>query len=108
MTDHLDHKNSDELSDEDYLEAIKGNLFVDNEEVSKAAGDSNNTITSEYSLQQIYKYSGFSSTIIDSFSTPSTFPFGVEYSTTGVLSADANSERVYKHSGFSSTISDSF
>ena len=52
--------------------------------------------------------SGFSSTILDSFSSPTSEPYGLIWDGNNICSNDWNSDKIYKHSGFSATISDSF
>jgi len=46
--------------------------------------------------------------IFNSFSSPSTYPHGLTYDGTNLISCDYNSEKIYVHSGVSSTITDSF
>lgn len=56
----------------------------------------------------IWRHAGFSSTISDSFSSPSTYPTGVAWDGSNVISCDDDSAKIYLHTGFSSTISNSF
>ena len=56
----------------------------------------------------IYKHTGFSSTIEDSFSSPSDSPEGIAFDGGDVYSSDDNSDKIYRHDGFSTTILDSF
>jgi len=57
---------------------------------------------------KIYRHDGFSSTILDSFSSPSTGPFGLAQDGINLYSCDQGSDKIYKHDGFSSTILDYF
>jgi len=57
---------------------------------------------------KIYVHSGVSSTITDSFSSPSTYPSGLTYDGTNLISCDINSDKIYVYSGVSSTITNSF
>lgn len=56
---------------------------------------------------KILKYSGFSNTVLDSFSTPSTQPLALGIGYIDVYSTDTNTDKVYWHDGFSATIKDS-
>ena len=67
-----------------------------------------NLISLDTDADKISKHSGFSSTITDSFTTPTTNASGVTWDGTYIISCDWNTEKIYLHSGFSSTISDSF
>ena len=67
-----------------------------------------NILSTDSSSDKVYKHSGFSTTISDSFSSPSDLPSGVTWDGSNVLSSESNSDKIYLHSGFTSTISDSF
>jgi len=60
----------------------------------------------------LYKFDGFSDTILDSFSSPLTAPFAITFMGDDIISSDAPypeyDGRIYKHSGFTKTILDSF
>ena len=58
--------------------------------------------------RHISKHDGFSSTILDSFLSPSTQPEGVTWDGVNIFSADSTVDTIYKHDGFSNTILDSF
>jgi|GEM_PF-6756074 len=58
--------------------------------------------------EKIYKHSGFTPPIIDSFSPPGTNVQGLCWDGTNLLSVDEFLDKIYKHDGFSSTILDSF
>ena len=69
----------------------------------------NNILSTDYSSEKAYQHSGFSSSITDSFSTPSYAPYGIGWDGSNLLSTDSYIGKfIYKHSGFSSTITDSF
>jgi len=66
-----------------------------------------------YSLDEVtakvYKHSGFSTTITDSFSMPGSEPKDIAFDNGGnMISCDKTTDKIYLHSGFSSTILDSF
>ena len=68
-----------------------------------------NVLSTDQDSDVIYLHSGFTSTISDSFSSPSTQPYGLFWDGTNVLSGDSGTpDKIYLHSGFTSTISDSF
>ena len=67
-----------------------------------------NILSADSSAGRFYKHSGFTSTISDSFSSPSTSPVGSAWDGTNVISGDSGTDKYYIHSGFSSTVSDSF
>jgi len=56
---------------------------------------------------KFYKYNGFSSVVLDSFSTLSTSPVGATWDGTNLYSAGYSEVKIYKHTGFSSAISES-
>jgi len=64
-------------------------------------------ISSDYNTDKIYKHSGFSSTILDSFASPSTYPREITIDNNHLYSLDDDTNKIYKHSGFSPTIIDS-
>ena len=66
-----------------------------------------NLMSSDYSANKIYKHSGFSSTITDSFSTGYAYGGGLTWDGTDLYAIETGS-KCYKYSGFSSTITDSF
>ena len=49
-----------------------------------------------------------SSTILSSFASPNTRPFGLTFDGTNLISCDVDSDRIYIHDGISSTILSSF
>lgn len=55
-----------------------------------------------------YKHQGFSTTITDSFSTPSYEPRGLAWDGSNVIIGDINTDKIYRMDGFSSTIDNSF
>lgn len=58
---------------------------------------------------RIYRHSGFSDTILDSFApTPGSDPTAVGFDGTNILSCDYIQVRHYKHDGFSTDILDSY
>ena len=67
-----------------------------------------NVLSVDVGSVKIYRHTGFSSTIANSFSSPSDYPYGVSWDGTNVLSSDSSTDTIYLHSGFSSTISNSF
>ena len=67
-----------------------------------------NIFSAANSNAKIYKHNGFSTSILDSFSSPSTTLAGLGWDGENILSSDWASTKIYKHSGFSSTVSDSF
>jgi hypothetical protein len=59
----------------------------------------------------IVKFSGFSSTVVDSFVSPANqYPYGLCWDGTNVISDDylGTGPKIYKNQGFSSTVADSF
>lgn len=66
-----------------------------------------NLLSSDFGTNTIYQHDGFSTTILDSFSSPSSSTHGLSWDGTNLISGDDN-ETVYQHDGFSSTILDSF
>ena len=72
-----------------------------------------NIIYADVVLDKHYKLSGFSDTISDSYASPATFPTGMTWDGTNVLSATndldgAKNVKHYQHTGFSTTINDSY
>ena len=67
-----------------------------------------NLFSSDRDAAKIYKHDGFSSTILDSFSSPSTSSRGLTWDGSNLYSTDNASDKIYKHDGFSSTILNSF
>ena len=67
----------------------------------------NNIIDGNNSADKIYKRTGFSATVSDSFSSPTTGPTDVEWDGADVHSAESVNNKLYRHTGFSSTISSS-
>ena len=67
-----------------------------------------NVLSVDYDSRKIYLHTGFSSTISNSFSSPSTAPYGLAWDGTNVYSGDFYSDKIYLHTGFSSTIANSF
>ena len=61
-----------------------------------------------YTADRIYKHDGFSSTILDSFSSPGSTPRGLTWDGNNIYSSDSSLAKIYKHDGFSATILDSF
>ena len=53
-------------------------------------------------------YEAPNSTILDSFSSPYTNPYGLTFDGTNLISCDYSSGTIYVHSGISSTILSSF
>ena len=64
--------------------------------------------SSDAPLDSIYKHTGFTSVISDSFSSPTVNPSGLTWDGINIYSADAISDEIYKHTGFTSVILDSF
>jgi len=56
-----------------------------------------NVLSADFYTDKIYKHSGFSTTITDSFSSPSTGQVGVGWDGTNVLSTDNSSDKIYKY-----------
>jgi len=56
----------------------------------------------------IYKHSGGTSTISDSFASPGAIPRGLAWDGTNLWSCDSATDKIYKHSGATSAISTSF
>ena len=56
----------------------------------------------------IYRHSGFSNTLTDSFSSPQADSWGLTWDGLNLISLNRGNDDVYVHSGFSSTITDSF
>lgn len=66
-------------------------------------------ISSDSITDKIYKHDGFSSSILDSFSSPGSEQTGVALDSSGnLLSTDTSTDKIYQHDGFSSSILDSF
>lgn len=68
----------------------------------------NNLWSTDNTTNKFYRHSGFTSTILTSFSTPSSGNHGVSSDGTNLYSSDSNTDKIYKHSGFTSVILDSF
>ena len=85
-----------------WMNITTGELFV----CTKNTIDANSwrgsykTIIMAYSLP---KYS-----VVTSFPSPSTFPYGLTFDGTNLISCDSGSDRIYVHDGVSSTILTSF
>ena len=67
-----------------------------------------NVISADAEAHKHYRHIGFSSTIADSYDSPSTGPTGITWDGTNVISASPDVWLHYKHSGFSATITDSY
>jgi hypothetical protein len=67
-----------------------------------------NVISADGTNYKHYLHSGFSSSISDSYSSPSTAPRGITWDSSNTISADSGTDAHYLHSGFSDTISDSY
>ena len=65
-------------------------------------------ISCDDDAEKIYIHSGVSSSILDSFASPATSPYGLTYDGTNLISCDAGTDRIYIHSGVSSGVSSSF
>jgi hypothetical protein len=65
-----------------------------------------NKVLKRIDLENISKFP--ISTITDSFSSPSTVPFGLTYDGTNLISCDDGTDKIYIHDGKTSTITDSF
>lgn len=77
--------------------------------VFKITGASDGDIASADSASdKIYAHSEFSSTILDSFSSPAGTPRGLTWDENNICSSDAYDDKIYKHQGFSAVILDSF
>ena len=61
-----------------------------------------------YGVDKIYKNSGYTTTIDDSFSSPASDPYGVVWDGTNLLSQDDGTELCYQHTGFSSATTATF
>jgi len=72
------------------------------------AWDGSNLLSSSLSTDIIYKHSGFSDSILDSFAPPGHDTHGLAWYGGNLYSCDCALDKVYKHDGFSSTILDSF
>jgi len=68
----------------------------------------NNLISCDANSDLIYKHSGVTSTIIDSFAAPSSLPCGLTYVAGNLISCDYGQNKIYIHTGITSTITDSF
>jgi len=67
-----------------------------------------NVISADNTADKHYRHAGFSATITDSYSSPSTYPTGITLDGSHVISADADAAKHYRHSGFSATITSSY
>ena len=67
-----------------------------------------NLFSADADSDKIYKHDGFSSSILDSFSSPSTNPRDLVWDGSNIFSANLNVQKIWKQSGFSATISSSF
>ncbi len=68
----------------------------------------NNLLSVDVSTTKIYKHSGFTNTILDSFSSPATSPNDLCFDGTDIYSIDTTSVKIYKHNGFSASLLNSF
>jgi len=67
-----------------------------------------NLRTSDGGADRLFQHDGFSSTILDSFSSPGAIQRGQSVDSTNTFSSDINVDFLFQHNGFSSTILDSF
>ena len=67
-----------------------------------------NVISADSDADKHYRHEGFSSTVIDSYSSPGTYPTGISWDGINVLDVDESAGMHYKHEGFSSTITSSY
>lgn len=68
-----------------------------------------NIFSTDGFLNEIYKHDGFSSSILDSFSSPGTTTNGLTFDGVNIYSVQgAALDKIYKHNGFSTSILDSF
>jgi len=63
---------------------------------------------SDIGTDVIFQNSGFSDTVIASFSSPSTACHGVAFDSPNLISSDEDSGKIYLHENFSDTITDCF
>jgi hypothetical protein len=77
-------------------------------QLSALTSDGENLIGGFSSAQKIYILNGFSSTILDSFSSPSTLLSGLTFDGRNLISCDIGTDMIYIHDGLSSSILSSF
>ncbi len=68
----------------------------------------NNIHSVDVNTGKIYKHSGFSNTILNSFTSPGAGPSDICFDGTNVFSTDTSTDKIYKHDGFSASLLDSF
>ena len=59
----------------------------------------NNLISCDLTANRIYKHSGISSTILDSFDSPGDYPYGLTYDGVNLISCDADKLKIWQHVG---------
>ncbi len=65
-------------------------------------------ITIDPISDKVYVHSGYTATVLDSFSCPSALGLGATMDGTDLVTLDRGDQKVFIHSGISSTISSSF
>ena len=60
-----------------------------------------NLIKVDGGYTDIIRHDGFSSAVLDSFSSPSASPADVAWVSPDLISSDTNTDLIYKHLGFS-------
>lgn len=75
--------------------------------IRDCASDGTNLIVINPSTNVVTRYTGFTSTILDSIATPASDGYGLTWMTTGLISSDITTDLIYFHDGFSTTITSS-